>query len=85
MRILPCLLIMTVLTRKLSCTFSVINSHTRYEILLSFALWLHVENTLVEICNELANELLPVCSKTVNKLCSHCMFSICCNNFGTSS
>ena len=35
-------------------------------------------------CNKSANKLLHVCTQAVNKLCSHCLFPVCCNKFETS-
>ena len=35
-------------------------------------------------CYKSANKLSQVCSQAVNKLCSHCLFPVCCNKFETS-
>ena len=45
---------------------------------------LFVYDVTVRIGIITANKLLQVCSQVVNKLCSHCLFLVCCNKFGTS-
>ena len=43
-----------------------------------------LSTSLQTSCNKSANKLSQVCSQAVNKLCSHCLFPVCCNKFETS-
>ena len=39
---------------------------------------------LLRVCKQVVTSLFTSCQQVVNKLCSHCLFLVCCDKFGTS-